>query len=802
LVVPAHGWHGTGKPVCAHTTQTLLLQQKEYWNMSDENTEAMPAQPGDADTDPQAASGENGDFRIEGQVQLDTAEATHTEMPLRAVAFGKGGQLLGSADVDNKGSFSIPVDLLRPVDVDLYIGPAGDQQPVRESSAYSQSFFAQDWVGEGRVFRLRPNILIPRPIWWPWRPTRICVGGRIRKVHTEHGHTESCPVPYVKVEIFDVDREGCWWPYILRWWDKLIDRPVIRVPDLLKERVVFPRPFPPDPIGPVARFAGLVNPGVIAGFNPQPDLPGVIRGFDPQPDPPGIMRTLDEVMLNPQPLPPRADMAQAEHSMAATETLSGRVGEMQTLAAQLATRVENLTLTSKIAPWSIFPFCFYSRQLICQTYTDCQGYFRCCFYWWPLHFRRGRLRFDSRPDIIIRVTQIINGVPTVIYMDPYTSTRWNVTNAYIDLTLDNEEVQCGSDRCPDPPPSGPEVFLTRIGEDEIYKIDQSNGLYPNAASPDVDLSISNLAYGGDLVVHADFGAALSSGAPQRYYRLSYAKKTNPAVTPPDAAFQPITSPSTGLSDTRVNKITFASDTYFLGPQTVGVQPGLYEIRDTVHYHWYNQDKIAEWWSWVDEPGTGAYVLRLEVFDELGNKLTTASGLVNYLDGTHVPTSPATPLPPMIDHCDMVITLDNKGVDVVLHTPATNDCGLIEWTPGLTLNFDVNVHQGHGRLHAWGLYYTKGTDPTPHGLGGGTSNSGAPDPVIQTITVPSNDPMQPMIYNLTGTCAYALKLWGYAHVTDGTHNYLGQHNYLFYDETLQAIAIEKCPACPPPRPFLG
>jgi hypothetical protein len=139
---------------------------------------------------------------------------------------------------------------------------------------------------------------------------------------------------------------------------------------------------------------------------------------------------------------------------------------------------------------------------------------------------------------------------------------------------------------------------------------------------------------------------------------------------------------------------------------------------------------------------------------------------------------------------------------VLHTPATNDCGLIEWVPGLTLNFDVNVHQGHGRLHAWGLYYTKGTDPTAHGLGGGTSNSGAPDPVIQTITVPSNDPMQPMIYNLTGTCAYALKLWGYAHVTDGTHNYLGQHNYLFYDETLQAIAVEKCPECPPPRPFLG
>jgi hypothetical protein len=30
-----------------------------------------------------------------------------------------------------------------------------------------------------------------------------------------------------------------------------------------------------------------IAPGVIRGFDPQPDPPGVIRGFDPQPDPPG-----------------------------------------------------------------------------------------------------------------------------------------------------------------------------------------------------------------------------------------------------------------------------------------------------------------------------------------------------------------------------------------------------------------------------------------------------------------------------------------------------------------------------------
>ena len=138
-------------------------------------------------------------------------------------------------------------------------------------SAYSEHFAASEWQQVERGFVLRPDLYIARPIWWPWRPLRVCVDGVVRKVHTEHGHTESCPVPFVKVEIFDVDREFCWWPYIIRWWDVLIQRPVVRIPDLIG-------PIgPPDPIGPVARF---INPGVIRGFNPQPDPPG-----DPQINP-------------------------------------------------------------------------------------------------------------------------------------------------------------------------------------------------------------------------------------------------------------------------------------------------------------------------------------------------------------------------------------------------------------------------------------------------------------------------------------------------------------------------------------
>jgi hypothetical protein len=233
-----------------------------------------------------------------------------------------------------------------------------------------------------------------------------------------------------------------------------------------------------------------------------------------------------------------------------------RVGESRLINTSLASRLENLTLTSKIAPWVIFPRCFYSTQLVCETYTDCNGYFQCCFPWWPLHIRRGRLRFDSLPDIIIRVTQVINGVTTVIYMDPYTSTRWNVTNTHIDLYLDNDEVECGSNDCGDRPAGSP-VFFTRIGDDEVYLINQATGLY--AVPP-----LSNVAYGGSLLVYGQFGDDLSDGTPPRYYRLSYAKQGS-------SNFTPITTP---LKDTRVTKTTLFSADHNLGPLTVNGVPAL------------------------------------------------------------------------------------------------------------------------------------------------------------------------------------------------------------------------------------
>lgn len=660
----------------------------------------------------------NGDFRIEGNVRLEAADNHLAELKLTAYAFDKLGGFLGEQEVNAKGGFSMALSIPQPMDVEVVIAPQGEPRAVRQSSAFVRKFSAKDWLSEGGKFQLRPDIFVSRDLWWPWRPTRICVSGHVRKIQDQGG---ACPVPFVKVEIFDVDREFCWWPWLHRLQDAVMERPVIRIPDLLQQPP-FRKPVP-DPV---------------------PDI-----RFD---------NVGDVVALNPQPLPPRAGLDASRNALINRQ--SAVSGESDALSSALMSRLDKVTLTSKIAPWKIFPHCFYSKKLLCETYTDCNGYFRCCFPWWPFHFRRGTLRFDSRPDIIVRVTQIINGVETVIYMDPYTSTRWNVTNAHIDLFLDNEEVRCGQG-C-NPQPQGSATFFTRIGNDEVYQINQTTGLYNDA-------TYSNVAYGSTLSIYGQFGDDLADGSPNRYYRLSYAKQGS-------SNFKYI---DTDLTDTRVNKVTFMSEDYRLGPQPVNGTTTLYEVRNRDDYYWYNPDWIGSWSTALAEEDTGTYVLRLEVFDETGAHLTTASGQVDYRDGT---VTPPAVLPVMIDHCDLIITLDNWGFkdpDVELTIPAVlNECGVIPWIAVPPLDFNVHVSQKNSRLHSWGLQYTKGVNPAVTVLASGNSNTGLPGSVNPIVSGAS------MLAGLNSTCAFALKLWAWPHIRNG-------YNFIYYREQIKAIAIEKC-----------
>lgn len=691
-------------------------------------------------------------FALEGRVQLEAGADTSPNFKLQAYVFNSAGELLAKSEIDEKGNFSLPLRLQKPIAVELVIGPAGNPTTVRDSSAYSQRFTAKDWLQTEGGLRIKPNLRIPQSIWLPWRPVRLCVSGHIRKLTSVDGNPAVCPVPFVKVEVFDVDREPCLWPFIRYRWPDLLDRPVIRLPDLMQQPSILPDPLPgPDP-APFAQMARL-------GLDSRALVPAIAT---PRlsPLPTGLASEAAPMTLA---LP---QLAETGLPSAATQL---RVGELKQVSEDIARRLETLTLTSEQAPWALFSNCFYSRELICETTTDCNGYFHCCFNWWPFHFRRGRLRFDSKPDILLRVTQIIDGVETVIYLDPYTSTRWNADNVHIDLYLDNEAVQCGSS-C-DPQPAGNPVFFTRVGLDEVYQINQTSGLFSNTAFGGV---LSNWAYGGSLLLAAVFGDGLSTGTPKRYYRLSYAKKTSSA-TPPAAAFKPIT---TALADTRVSKAALESESYYLGPQAINGTPNLYEIRNTQNYYWYNRDKIGLWNTEAIEADAGLYVLRLEVFNDLGVKLTSTD--VDYRDGTDAPPGP---LPVLTNHCDLVIQIDNQAPTLALEVPAANgDCGVVPFSAIADLTLDITVNQDNGRLYQWGLNSVKGLTGVSNGLASGSSNSGiTPLPISASIAA------TPLTTGLVSTCAFALTLGAWPLVRNG-------YGVIHPAELTKAIAIEKC-NCP-------
>jgi hypothetical protein len=679
---------------------------------------------------------------VEGRVTLQEFDAGVHELPLRAFAFDSAGRLIGSGDVNEKGTYRFPVSLTKPADVEVIVGPAVEADIVRDAEPPSSRFSAKDWTrSETAGFRLSPQIQIARPIWWPWRPIRVCVRGRIRKVESDR---PPCPVPFTQVEVYDVDRESCLWPYLRPRLPDLFDKPILRLPELIK-----PGPIPePDPIGPIAGLAGRLDR---VALNPQP-LPPRSAVLDAavmksQPLAPG-----SEVAFNPQPDPPfPAAML--------------RVGELKTVSESIASRLEGLTITSRLAPWLIWPRCFFSKAVVCKTTTDCDGRFRCCFWWWPWHVRNGRLRFDSRPDLIIKATQIIGGSSRVIYLDPYTSTRWDSWGAYIDLLLDDEDIVCGTGCTPTP--DGPAVFFVRVGNDEVYKINQANGLFDETpfGGP-----YSNMAYGSSLNLHAVFGDALSLGGPQFYYRLSIAGPTT------GGAFKNI---KTKLTDTRVNKATLFSDDYDLGPFTVGTTEHLYKVRDTANFYWYNQDWIGSWYtSWAGDldtlvPDEGQYTVRLEVFDSAGVKQTSAT--VDYRDGTAAP--PAV-LPAMVDSCDLIIHVDNKAPTVSLSFPAVvNPCGVVPIT-ATPFNFTAHIHQENGRLHSWGLGYVKGLNIASGTLAAASSNSGLATPVNQLVS------SAPMTAGLTGTCAFALTIGAWSHIRNG-------YSLVYHVSQPYALAVEHC-----------
>ena len=694
------------------------------------------------------------EFSISAKVNLEGGEDRIKSAKLYAYAFGPDGALVAKGTVKD-GKAELAGKAAAEGDIELFISPSEDPDEARRSQAQTRMLSGDDFKLTAGKRLSNVELMIRRDEWIIWFPFRFCVDGHIRKRRPDG---TLCPVSFVKVEVYDVDREWCWWRWLrplLPKLPRLPERYVIKIPDLIREK--FPVPPIPDP-GP---YKGLLrdlskglHPGEIRGFNPQPDPPyemGMAE-LNPQPEPPG-MRMMKSSMPNdfdPQPDPPGPQM------------LPGMLKELN--LTEVA-KLRNVSLVSRIAPWYIFKRCFYSKRKVCQSFTDCSGYFRCCFTFFPWHIRNGHFRFDRVPDVIIKVTQTIDGVDNVIYMDPYTNTRWNAGSAHIDVTLDDADVVCGG--CGEGLEGTNAAAILQVATDPLFNIDAATGLH-HVGSED------NVAYTDFFTFKGAFTDDLRDG-PQKYYLVSRRKVGT-------TTWIPIQTPLNVLRALPLQPFS----TYFIGPQPSGPAQGLYEIQDRIHW-WLNpgpggaQDALVQLNSAELEPNQGKYEIKLEVFNNAGTRINTVVFPNHIGDGTGVDPDP---VPTTVGEQVFTIHIDNADFTFDLFAN-TNLCGVIPF--GSTLVFDVVANQPNGRLRAWDLNYAKGMTGITLNLADDSFPAG-------TASVNQSVAGAPMLVGLTNTCAFALDLHVWPHlINDGGFHVGASKKY--------AVAVERC-VCPPPTDDTG
>lgn len=647
---------------------------------------------------------------IEGVLELETRSTLPGDVSLSAYAVNKSGEVLASSKLETSGKYALSLGKIGGEDIELLVARTDDTDNLKANALQTMTIKLAE-IKEQSV--LNKNFYAPAELWRPWWPKRICVSGHVR-------NKQGCPIPFVKVEVFDVDRGPCLWPWYNKFKALIRSQKVVRIEDIQRQ---------------IPELEQRLLDDAFVGLSATADDEPMVEGLATKP-------TLLKSIERPQP-----DLSQADF------------------------RLKPVTMTSRLAPWILYPRCFYHRHLLCTDTTNQYGYFKCCFKWYPFQFRHGQFKFDLRPDIIVKVSQTLNGVTRVLYMDAHANTRWNSSGAHIDLFLDEPDFECGSDDSQQRP-VGSVAFFTRIGNHEVFKINQANGTY-NALSA----TTNNMAYGHAMRIFAQFGDTLSRlqnipGASKPYF---YKLTVNG---------EPI---STSLKDTRVDKLSLDSESHTLGPVTRGTETALYEIRNFKDYYWYNPDWIAKWVTATTSGlnvtkliSDGLKTLKLEVFDNTGILLDNSK--VNYLNGAAVtassPPVPTSPLP-SIYPCVLNVAVDNNPPVVSMQVnPAPSGCGVIKATAVPPLGVIIDVNQANNRINNWSLSYIKGTNPAGNSLDSLSSSSGSAS--VSGLLVDA----AAMLTGLNGTCAFALTLRAEAHITNG-------YSQIYDRQTKQAIAIEDC-----------
>ncbi|HEU4650484.1 MAG TPA: hypothetical protein VFS49_03630, partial [Croceibacterium sp.] len=576
-----------------------------------------------------AQSPKSGGRRL--SLAVSTAQRPAFSEPLVAYVFDAGGTLVQRADIaGGKLELELPREgahLPR-----LVIAPAIKDAPSDETPSLERLLKLGAYEPVLRQDgKLISRIVIPGPIIDLW-PFCFCwVRGRVVRA------SDNRPVCHARVHICEVDRIPIW---ILR----LPDPDIFRLRDDLIEvlqRPPIPRPEP-DP-GP------FVNPGALAGFDPQPDPPSPARrftdkasrvAFNPQPDPPIARRALrftdklSQVALNPQPLPPK-------------ESLALPLALRNSLQSHSATTLRQaLALNWQlIIPWlCVWPhwWWWFRCDELAVVETDANGRFE-RFIVYPCH--------GDHPDLYFWVEYDLgSGFETVYHPPIACNTYWNYAcGSEVTIHLTDPRVPaCGGPA--DLP--GKQVVVLSLGRTVAVREVGADGL-TTAGEP----------FGEKLEPRVDFSATNLAAAGVPYYQWTYTRLTGPdgSGTTVDPASPPIGVPK--VLKREVVRHYRSGTTYVpepLGPiaspaaDLFRIQPAdppaggdewvvLDEREDLASAHFETSSLPGSpSSSATDDRAAGLYELRLQLYDGAGNVVDwTAKGIDLRITDQDAPFGTAT-----------------------------------------------------------------------------------------------------------------------------------------------------------------
>jgi hypothetical protein len=593
-----------------------------------------------------------------------------------------------------------------------------------------------------------------------------------------------------------------------------------------------PQPDPPASIiGPERMASRFLSPGDVRGFNPQPDpprdfravrdfvSPGDIRGFNPQPDPPGDIRAINQfvspediasrVALNPQPLPPKALELPAELRTAVLGSST------QMLREALITHIDVLRPIFCYWPW-IWPYIYRCDELTVVS-TDHSGRFDVSVSY-PC--------FGDKPDLYFWVEYMIGGVWTTVYAPPRAcNTRWNFTcGSEVTIHITDPRVPwCGDE----PILPGKQLAILSVG----HGVSMSE-IRRSAAGTEEGLTTAGEPFGGSCEPIVWFGDGLrTSGI--NYFRWSYRRLgSSGAWIALDSAV--IRHYGEIQADT-----SLVFKPYVLGPQTVGVQQHLFEIKPA-NPPLAGGASSSQWAPEVDsrtnsasgyflshllEGGNaglaeGKYELKLELFHADGSPVNlTAEGVllkqptvaapfgIGTVPTRQVPTDPLFPhsLVPMEDRAirdgggnvvafRVVLHVDNQNCDAFIFDAAVGAntagaCGFIKYPPGADVRIRFRARHPND-FASFSFWITKGSIGTIESTSGPTGPTYAGSYARNAFSIFQKDIDALALVNAGVVCpggkaAFSENLYIYAMATDG----YSRLSYLDASHIGKAFALE-------------